>query len=426
MNFNTFLLRLGIDPDNFKNVPSDPIVTEGGFIYEVAQRTDRRECPFCHSENAYINDYAFVEIDCSENGEIEDTLRIKKVRFKCKECHKTFTPAIRGIGRYDKSTEQVKRLIYADFARKLTFQDIADKYHLSNGRIVQLFDEKVKYVPRLSLPRVLCIDEIRFSEELDQKFVCVLTDFEKGEIVDIIRNRQMPYLREYFSAIKESELNIVKIFISDMYEAYESIRSRYFPEAVHIVDLFHVITQLTNAVNRLRTRAMNTKASKGSLAYNFMKAHWKYFLCRASKVPNKFYTNARTGETLHYDDLILECLKLDLDLWSGYAILQELYSYANRYYTFEEALGFVNRIAERLQTTNSDILKTVAKTYHKWRNEIANGLAKNQRQMKYTNAIAEGLNNQLKTIIKSAYGYHNFERFRKRAMLIMTYGKKPI
>ena len=426
MNFNTFLLRLGIDPDNFKNAPSDPIVTEVGFIYEVVQRTDQRECPFCHSKDAYINDYSFVEIGCSENNEIVDTLRIKKVRFKCKECHKTFTPTIKGISRYDKSTEQVKRLIYADFAKKLTFQDIADKYHLSNGRIVQLFDEKIKYVPRLSLPRVLCIDEIRFSEELNQKFVCVLTDFEKGEIVDIVKNRQMAYLREYFSAIKESELNIVKIFISDMYEAYESIRSRYFPKTVHIVDLFHVITQLTNAVNRLRTRAMNTKASKGSLAYNFMKAHWKYFLCRASKVPNKFYTYAKTGETLHYDDLILECLKLDLDLWSGYAILQELFSYANRYYTFEEALNFINRIVERLQTANSDILKAVAKTYHKWRNEIANGLAKNQRQMKYTNAIAEGLNNQLKTIIKSAYGYHNFERFRKRAMLIMTYGKKPI
>ncbi|NCA95949.1 MAG: hypothetical protein EOM74_03115 [Methanomicrobia archaeon] len=46
MNFNTFLLRLGIDPDNFKNMPSDPIAIESGFIYEVAQRTDQRECPF--------------------------------------------------------------------------------------------------------------------------------------------------------------------------------------------------------------------------------------------------------------------------------------------------------------------------------------------------------------------------------------------
>lgn len=35
------------------------------------------------------------------------------------------------------------------------------------------FDEKVKFVSRLNMSRVLCIDEIRFSE----KFVCVLIDF---------------------------------------------------------------------------------------------------------------------------------------------------------------------------------------------------------------------------------------------------------
>ena len=62
---------------------------------------------------------------------------------------------------------------------------------------------------------------------------------------------------------------------------------------------------------------------------------------------------------------------------------------------------------------------------HKWRYEIANGFNKKQIEIRYTNAIAEGLNNQLKTIIKSAYGYHNFDRFRKRAMLIMIYKNKP-
>ncbi|MBR0230604.1 MAG: transposase, partial [Erysipelotrichaceae bacterium] len=41
--------------------------------------------------------------------------------------------------------------------------------------------------------------------------------------------------------------------------------------------------------------------------------------------------------------------------------------------------------------------------------------------VRYTNGIAESINNHLKTIIKTAYGYHNFERFRKRAMLIITY-----
>jgi hypothetical protein len=70
-----------------------------------------------------------------------------------------------------------RQLIISDFMGKLTFTEIASKYHLSKMRIIQLFDENIKYVPRLRLPRVLCIDEIRFSEKLDQNYFCGLSYF---------------------------------------------------------------------------------------------------------------------------------------------------------------------------------------------------------------------------------------------------------
>ncbi|MDD4154906.1 MAG: hypothetical protein PHT30_05835, partial [Bacilli bacterium] len=82
---------------------------------------------------------------------------------------------------------------------------------------------------RLKMPRVLCIDEIRFSEEINQKFVCVLTDFEKGEIIDIIKNRQMAYLREYFGSINPNELNNqLKTIIKSAYgyHNFERFRKR--------------------------------------------------------------------------------------------------------------------------------------------------------------------------------------------------------
>ena len=83
-------------------------------------------------------------------------------------------------------------------------------------------------------------------------------------------------------------------------------------------------------------------------------------------------------------------------------------------------------MSQRLKNTSSELLKKVGETFHKWRYEIANAFTKDAKQNKYSNAIAECINNQLKTIIKSAYGYHNFERFRKRAMLIITYTKRGI
>jgi len=421
MNFNTILCRLGIDPDNFINADNEPIKTAEGFIYEAKQRTDKRTCPNCGCMEAVINDYDTIEINCSETDQVKDIVRIKKVRFKCKGCGKTFTPVIKGIEPYSKTSSQTLRMITNDFTKLLTFSQIADRYSMSTARILQLFDENIKYVPRRPFPEIMCIDEIHFEEEYNQKYCCVLYGFKKREIVDIIKNRQLPYLKEYFEKISEDERSKVRYFISDMYDGYATVCRRYFRNAIHIIDLFHVITQLTGAVNRIRVKAMNS-TEKGSVHYNFMKSHWKQFLCRSKDISDKFYTPVNSTSSFHYDDLVYSCVKLDKDFLTAYNILQDLYKYDQRT-NFKESIEFVEFIAKRLIDSDNSLLESVGRTYMKWKVGIANGLARSQNHTKLTNAVAESLNNQLKTIIKSAYGYHNFERFRKRTLLIITYGK---
>lgn len=44
----------------------------------------------------------------------------------------------------------------------LTFAAIGKRYENLTARVMQIFDSKVKYVPRRPLPEVLCLDEIRF------------------------------------------------------------------------------------------------------------------------------------------------------------------------------------------------------------------------------------------------------------------------
>jgi len=427
MDFNTLLLRLGISPDNFINKDNEPIPTSNGFIYDLEQSKDDRTCPHCHSSNVRIMGYYYTETNCSESENITDILRIKRVRFRCKECGKTFSPSIKGIERYATVSRQVKQFILNDFTKSLTFADIAKRYGLTKQRIIQIFDEKVKYVPRRLMPKILCIDEIKFSEELDQNYCCVIYDFERREIVDIIRNRRMPYLREYFSSIPLKERQNTKVFISDMYDAYSTICSQFFPSATHIIDKFHIITQLSRAVNSLRVLAMNSiKENKDDEPYyNFMKSNWKLYLCRQEDIPDKRYTYMKTGEVFHYDELLFSSIKLNDKLWTGYLAFQELLHHSY-YSSYEETLNFIDFLSQKLRNSKSELLNKVGDTYHRWRYEIANAFTRDAKQNRYSNAIAECINNLLKTIIKSAYGYHNFERFRKRAMMIITYSKNDI
>ena len=103
--------------------------------------------------------------------------------------------------------------------------------------------------------------------------------------------------------------------------------------------------------------------------------------------------------------------------------MQDLYHY-HRKWNFKEAFDFVCYISDRLVYSNNQLLIDVGNTYRKWSVEIANGLARSQYGKHYTNGVAESINNHLKTIIKVSYSYHNFDRFRKRAMTIITYKKE--
>ena len=422
MDYNSLLLRLGLDPSNFVNKVNEPIKTKAGFIYEVEQKCNDRTCPKCHSNNSYVQTFRVSEINCSESNQITDILRVKKVRLKCRDCHKTFTPKLRGIEPYAKTSNQTLQLIYNEFTNKITFTDIAKRYGLSTNRVMQIFDEKIKFVPRRQMPEVLCIDEIKFQTAIDRKYVCILYDFYRREIVDIIIPRQMPYLREYFAHIHISELNKVKIVISDMYDGYATIVRHYFKAAIHIVDMFHVIRLLTNAINSLRVRTMNLLPDKQMPEYNFMKKNWKLFLCRLHLIPDRYYTYQKTGQMFHYYELLKRCIRLNSSLWSAHNTLQDLLNYQTKY-TFDEALKFVERISNNLQNCDSPLIKEVGRSYYKWRIEIANAFSKTQNNIRYHNGVAETVNNHIKSITKAAYGYRNFERFRKRAMLILTYAK---
>lgn len=422
MDFNTFFVRFGFNPNDFVNRYNEPIKTEEGYIYEVEQKIECRICPYCNQDGTIKHGHYFMEINCSETDYICDTLRIKRIRLFCKKCDKTFTPEIMGVQKYYKTSSQTIEMIVNDFFKLISFSDIAIRYGLTVQRIIQIFDSKITHVPRRTLPIALCIDEKSFDEEINQKYCCILYNFDSGEIVDVISNRQIPYLKEYFSSISEKERNNVRYYISDMNDPYRAIKKKFFPKALHIVDLFHVIKLLTEAVKKIRINAMY-KYEKGSLEYSFMKRHWKLFQCRREDIPDKLYTHKKTGLEYPLCDLVFRCVLKDELLNQAYNILQDIYHYNQKFYTFKEAFEFVLYIAERLESTGNELLVSVGRSYRKWSSEIANGLAYSQSGRRFSNGIAESINNHIQTIIKIAYGYHNFIRFRKRVMLIRSYKK---
>ncbi len=419
MNFNTILYRFGLEPDDFDNRMLETVISENGYVYEIWQKDGSRKCPHCGSENSYKHNYYYTETSCTINNQLKETLRIRKIRYKCQECGKTFTNPVRGIDTSDTITHQVKEMIMNDFFKMMSFADIARKYCLSKNRVIQLFDKTIDYVPRKPLPRTLCIDEKKFKDGSGSKYVCILYDFESGIVVDVLKSRQLAYLNEYFDQISQKEKENVKFFVCDMNEGYMSVQKKHFPKASLIIDLFHIVRQLTEAINSVRIAAMN-KTDKTSVLYRFMKTYWRYFLCRKEDVPDRFLTNSKNDTRYHYDDLIFDCLRHDSNLLTAYNVLQDFYHYHQKR-NYDEALEFVQYISERCTDSAIPHLAKAGETYYRYRYGIANTIARSQNANHPTNSAAENTNNHIETLIRLSYGYKNFERFRKRILLIRTY-----
>ena len=421
-NFNTFILMFGLNPDDYSNDDAEPIKTDKGWIINLRQSTDasKRICPYCNSTHSQIKDYHVVEYSISDNPGERNYARIKKARFICMDCGKTYTNALKGIIDNTNLTERTIQLMKVSFTEMLTFEQIGEMYDLSDARIIQLFDELVPFVPRRSFPKYLCIDEVKMETEYG-KYIVILSDYETGEIIDVVKSRQDAYLKRYFNDIPLKERDNIKYLISDMYDEYESIRKIFFPKAIHLIDMFHIVKQLTEATNRLRVRAMNSIIYEGTFGHEFMKSKWKLFLCRAKEIPDKEYTSKLRGKTYTYPNMIQYCLNECLDLYKAYSALQDLYRY-KEHNSYTSATRFIDFLINKLKGSENELLNKVADTYKKWKNEIAQTLSHKNKEDKYfTNAVAEGNNSKFGTLVKIAYGFRNFERTRKRFLLIKSY-----
>ena len=420
MDFNTILIRFGLDSSNFVNKTINQIETDNGFIYEVEEEYKSRICPHCNHQFMFVHNYKWIEIKLSSTIDVKEILRVKRIRYRCPICGKTHTFELIGLKRNDVISPFVKTAIKNEFKSLQSFSSIAKRYDVSLNTVINIFDDYTKVMPRRQLPEYLCIDEKHFEGDTDGKYSVILSDFYTGEVIDVIENRQMAYLDEYFFNIPFKERDKVKVFISDMYDGYSTIKNRYFPKAMFVIDLFHVIKLLTEAVKKLRIRTYNQYCLEDTIEKHFMKQNWKIFLCDQFKIRKNEYHSEKYNETVSYGEIILRCIKMNPAFWDGYNILQELIHY-DLYRSYKEANDFMDRIIAKLNSSGDELLIKVADSYKRWKPGIVNGLAKNQTGKRFSNAIAENNNSHIQRVINVAYGYRNFKRFRARIMLLLSY-----
>ena len=164
------------------------------------------------------------------------------------QCGCTVNEAFHFVNKRKRNTNATDMLIINARDLSASATSIAERFHVSDTYALDTFDKYVR-LDRLPLSDIISIDEVHIEMDEYCKYALVIQDFYTGEPIDLLRSRRANVTEPYFAAIPKEERYSVKYLISDMYNPYIRYVDKYFPNAVPVVDSFHVIQWITHSID---------------------------------------------------------------------------------------------------------------------------------------------------------------------------------
>ena len=122
------------------------------------------------------------------------------------------------------------------------------------------------------------MDEFK-ADTSEGKYAFVLNDPIHKKTLDILSDRKKEHLIQYFTHCENR--HSVEVVISDMYEPYLLVTKTMFPKAIFVVDRFHYIRYIMDALDKIRIRLQKGFGEK-SKEYKILKNKKNVSLIRTS------------------------------------------------------------------------------------------------------------------------------------------------
>lgn len=163
---------------------------------------------------------------------------------------------------------------------------------------------------------------------------------------------------------------------------------------------------MSRAMNRVRIQIMNQFDRKAH-DYRALKRYWKLVQQDSRKLNDKRFYRPTFREHLTNKEILEKLLSYSQELREHY----ELYQLLLFHFQEKNSKHFFDLIEETISEVNP-IFQTVFKTFLKDKEKIINAL-----ELPYSNAKLEATNNLIKVIKRNAFGFRNFENFKKRILI---------
>ena len=393
---------------------------KGIIEVEIENKNKKVRCPICQkftsSFHGKIKPIRSVYLD-SCGSKVD--LIIHKKRYRCYNCNKVFTEQLNINTSKGNISNKVKIEIRKDLLNyNLSLKYISEKNRVSITTVENELLEIASTMPDRvkNLPRVISFDEFK-ADTKEGKYAFILNDPIHKKVLDILLNRKKEYLMQYFTYCNNR--HSVEFVISDMYEPYLIVTQIMFPKAKYVVDRFHYITYIMDAVDNIRIRLQKEYGEK-SKEYKLLKNKKNVSLLRKYGndiswwVYTQRYKNGHMVDVIPID-ILHELFNISNDLKKGYYLKEEFLDIVN-HATYEDANNQLEKWISKCIVSNIPEFIEVAGTISRWQEYIVNSFI----DKRYSNGFTEGTNNKIKVIKRVGFGYKSFKLLRTRILYIFN------
>lgn len=371
-------------------------------------------------------------------------IALKQRRWLCtnKNCRYNIGESFKFANKHRRTTNATDLLIVFAHRNLLeTSTSIANRFNVSDTYVHEVFSRYVK-MNRLPLTDAICVDEVFIDLDEYCKYALVIQDFHTGEPIDLLRSRRKNVTEPYFLSIPRDERAAVKYLITDMYNPYINYVDQYFPNAVPVIDSFHVIQWITRLIDNyirqlLKKFKARDKEREDALSmeqqrpihlpmsdevYLLQNYRW---LILSNQMNIKYHSDLRMDSHFRY---YMNTYDYEEALFRIDSNLQELRDLKELYVQFnqrnaDKPLSARNELEELIylySNSNHEMFRQFSELLERYKDPIINSFimvekvsSKNEKS-RLSNGPIESMNRKVKDLKRIGRGFKNFEHFRNR------------
>jgi transposase len=379
-----------------------------GIILQVESIHKESHCHHCGKKsNRLHQNHRYVVKDLSW-GEKPVFLEINRRQFKCKKCGKPFSERLDFVNNRRTYTKRLANTIIKSVLSS-DIQSVAKQGVVTTEEIERMLSDASRELSsKPSGLKKLGIDEIALIKG-QGNYCAVLIDLETSKLITIVKGRTQaeiePVLNSWGSEVLE-EIEEVSI---DLWKGYKTLVKKLMPNVQVVADRFHVMVQVNNELDTQRKREIRLVIDLSKKSKSPQKiAEYKEIL---EGINGSKYALLKNEESLKE--------KQKSQLMSVKKVCPRLAIMHKLKEKFREI--FENRKTNWLrgllrigigQPRAKQYFNAAVNTITNWLDEIIAYF-----DNRTTNGVVEGVNNKLKLIKRSAYGFRNFENYKNRCLL---------